>query len=243
MYIYCNCETRNYEIPLTSPPSEYELIKSMKLFIALAARTDNENGGLNEHWLYNSVSGNSFTKGKIYIQRNKDVTYNESFKDNFDRVNGFSLENKEKFRKATFDEIVAHYNGTHKPMPKTMTPKYTGDLKGFPNKVLLFLEKQQKAAGNRVDLSVFDRDIFSNDFTGGFNWKNIGNSLVTYILINKEFDRLDDEGNIREQQKPFVILSSIEDIKLIKDIPQHHEEPVKLISSFKPLNISSDEKF
>ena len=240
MYVYCNCSTKDYELPLSPPPSEYQLIKSIELFLALATRTDNENGGLYEHWIYCGSNSVSFTQGKIYIQRKKNITDNECFNDNTLKKNGFSSKNKEKFRKATFDEIVAHYTG------KPMTPKfeYTGDLKGFPRKALLFLEKQQKAAGNKVDLSVFDRDIFSGDSSGGFNWKNIGVDFTRTILINREFDLLDENGNIIKWQCDIPTKNhiSISGIDLIKDIPQHHEEPVKLITSFKPLNISSDEE-
>lgn len=240
VFICCNCVGRKYAI-LNIATMPYCKIDNKELFLALAARTDNEKGAKGEHWVFIGSENNEFIKGKIYVQQQSDIVDIENFRDENNRLNGYYNQSLLKFRKATFDEIVAHYT------PKVK--KYTGDLKGFPPKALLFLEKQQKAAGNKVDLSVFDKDIFSNILTGGFNWEKIGVRLVTDILINREFDRLDDNGNIIDQQKPYVNiyhktngLSSIEDISLIKDIPFYEEEPVKLISNFKPLNISSNEE-
>jgi hypothetical protein len=47
---------------------------------------------------------------------------------------------------------------------------YKGDLKGFPPEVVEWMLDQQEAQGNKRDVSVFEKDRFVDNNSGGFTW-------------------------------------------------------------------------
>jgi hypothetical protein len=88
-----------------------------KLFLALAAMTDDEEGGIGEYWKFignGTYSGDKFTHDKLYKQRLPSIKNAGAFEDNLGEPNGFNTNfstngNYETFIKATKEEIIATF--------------------------------------------------------------------------------------------------------------------------------------
>jgi hypothetical protein len=88
-----------------------------KLFLALAAMTDDDEGGIGEYWKFignGTYSGDKFTHDKLYKQRLPSIKNAGAFEDNLGEPNGFNTNfstngNYETFIKATKEEIIATF--------------------------------------------------------------------------------------------------------------------------------------
>ena len=94
------------------------------LFLALAAMTDNPNGNYGEWWVYTSDKCDSqWTFNKLYKQIG-DVTKECAFIDNEGYQNGMHPFNKDYFRKATIQEIIANFGNKISPTVQIESTKY-----------------------------------------------------------------------------------------------------------------------
>jgi hypothetical protein len=86
-----------------------------KLFLALAAMTDKEDGNVDEYWKFigdDVYCGDSFTIDKLYKQRTPTINLIEAFEDNHGKSNGFYSgggDNLKCFVKATQEEIIKEF--------------------------------------------------------------------------------------------------------------------------------------
>jgi hypothetical protein len=93
-----------------------------KLFLALAAMTDKEDGNVGEYWKFigNGVyCGDGFTHDKLYKQIKSTVEITGAFEDNNGSSNGFyttGSSNQECFVKATQEEIIAYFSKKENPI-------------------------------------------------------------------------------------------------------------------------------
>jgi hypothetical protein len=92
-----------------------------KLFLALAAMTDKEDGNVGEYWKFIANSSGdwndeSFTKNKLYKQVQSSIKDTSAFIDNNGSSNGFFDNNLTNFVKATQEEIIAYFNKKENPI-------------------------------------------------------------------------------------------------------------------------------
>jgi hypothetical protein len=86
-----------------------------KLFLALAAMTDKEDGNIGEYWKFigdDVYCGDSFDINKLYKQRTPTINLIGAFIDNQDGYNGFHSsggDNLKCFVKATQEEIIKEF--------------------------------------------------------------------------------------------------------------------------------------
>jgi len=79
------------------------------LFLALAAMTDKEDGIKGEWWKCVDAGISDFSNGLIYCQQKQNVLMSECFINGNGDLDGFSVNNKKRFRKATAQEIIEHF--------------------------------------------------------------------------------------------------------------------------------------
>jgi len=67
--------------------------------------------------------------------------------------------------------------------------EYKGQLKGFPKEVVDLMLKRQVEQGNKEDISVFERELFSDINEGGITWSETheGDEFWEYVM-NGNFD-------------------------------------------------------
>jgi hypothetical protein len=99
-----------------------------KLFLALSAMTDKEDGNIGEWWKFigdGVYCGSSFTHHKLYKQIKSTVNITGVFEDNNGNENGFyntESRNQECFVKATQEEIIKEF-GNNKIKNRILTPQ------------------------------------------------------------------------------------------------------------------------
>ena len=104
-----------------------------KLYLALAAMSNVEEGVKGEYWKFTGNLGENFTKNKLY-KANKAINSFGAFIDDNEMPNGYGYINHKYFTKATKDEIINHlsYCSAQKTYP--LTPNETTENMILPTK-------------------------------------------------------------------------------------------------------------
>lgn len=65
-----------------------------------------------------------------------------------------------------------------------------GDIEGFPIEVVQKMVEEQVEQGNTANVSVFQKDKYSEKFCGGFLWENTndGNDFWSEVIVCRMFD-------------------------------------------------------
>lgn len=98
-----------------------------ELFLALAAMTDEQYGIKGEWWICIRTNSDAFTVNKLY-EANSPVNQAGAFLDNNGRNNGMSWQSLSYYRKATKEELIAHFSTQEEA--KVMTQEQPN---GMPN--------------------------------------------------------------------------------------------------------------
>ena len=73
--------------------------------------------------------------------------------------------------------------------------EYNGDLKGFPEKAVNAMLKEQVAQGNKEDVAVFEGNRIAHKGGGGFDWSASPRGFVFWnkVIVDRNFDLIPDE--------------------------------------------------
>ena len=68
--------------------------------------------------------------------------------------------------------------------------KYKGDIEGFPEEVVNWMLDQQEKQGNKMDVTVFELDKWSDKSEGGFDWggSDEDHDFCSQIITRRAFD-------------------------------------------------------
>ena len=96
-----------------------------KLFLALAAMTNDKNGNIGEYWKFIEDGWDYlWTKDKLYPQRRDSIAKERAFIDDTVRLTGMYPYNKDYFRKATKEEIINFFSTQESKEVKLIDGEY-----------------------------------------------------------------------------------------------------------------------
>ena len=104
------------------------------------------------------------------------------------------IENNLKMKTITTKEEVKKYvEEYHKEKSG-----FSGQLSGFPIKVVTEMVWNQVQQGNRASIDVFERDVMTSHFEGGFIWRlsKEGFYFFRKVILGKRFDLIEDVKTI-----------------------------------------------